>query len=76
MWEVQDDNGTLHAGNEAQMRLAYEVMKAENPYVYVDNQMALDPNQIEEELFDIAAEWHVPFRGSLKLVQIVEIFDK
>ena len=62
MWEILDENGTIHSGSEKEMKHAYDVM-TQGTYLYDDDEIK---------------KWCLPdqdgrWTGDLKLIQIHEI---
>ena len=63
MWEIIDNNGTIHSGTEDEMRIAFQVMQN-------DFKGLTGLTNKRKELTD---HWQCEWIGDLKLIQIHEI---
>jgi hypothetical protein len=63
MWEIQDDNGTIHSGTEEEMRNAFMTMTNQFPDDYSVSQI----RQLQHE-------YDCEYSGDLKLVQIHDTY--
>tara|TARA_R110000772_G_scaffold19922_4_gene55402 strand:+ start:4886 stop:5098 length:213 start_codon:yes stop_codon:yes gene_type:complete len=65
MWEIIDDNGTIHSGTEEEMQQAFEIMTT------VFRESYSEENDIPiNSVNDLYEKWDVAFFGDLKLIQI------
>ena len=68
MWEIIDDNGTIHSGTEEEMRTAFKVMISYYAKVIADN-MEITIKEADK----LREKWLTEWGGDIKLIQIHEI---
>ena len=64
MYEVQDDNGTIHSGTEEEMQEAFMTMSDNLPDEYSISKIRR-----------LRHKWNYEWVGDLKLIQIQELFN-
>lgn len=64
MWEIQDNNGTIHSGTEEEMKEAFQVMQ--------DDFTGL--SRLKDRREELSQKWNTSWAGDLKLVQIHGIY--
>jgi len=68
IWEVIDSKGTIHSGNEEEMKLAFSAMTCHG-YPALQEWYGLSKTAAKEALKKYATSWD----GDLKLIQVHEI---
>jgi len=68
MWEIIDNNGTIHAGNEDEMRKAFDVMTTEAGEYRINH-----PDEKINKYAELIEKWVTTWDGDLKLIQIHNI---
>jgi hypothetical protein len=63
MWEIADDNGTIHSGTEEEMKVAFQVMQ--------DDFSEL--TGLKSKRAELSSKWKCEWTGDLKLMQIHNI---
>jgi len=63
MWEIIDDEGTVHSGNEQEMLEAFSVMTNE-----------LDDDLSISDIRQLQHKWDCEWIGDLKLIEIHNTF--
>ena len=67
MWEIIDDTGTIHSGNQEEMQKAFDAMTL--TMEELSGTYDLNRSQAEKLQFDYKTEWS----GDLRLIQIHNI---
>ena len=67
MWEIIDDNGTIHSGSEDEMRKAFFVMT--HLFETIQEEYELNEDDTKSLVDDYPGSWC----GDLKLIQIHSI---
>lgn len=62
MWEIIDDNGTIHSGSQAEMKMLFDIMS--------DN---LSDELSISKIRQLQHQWDCEWNGDLKLIQIHNI---
>lgn len=58
MFEIVDDNGTIHSGSQHEMEYAFHVMTSRDEDVY-------SPEEIKK--------WEYDWSGDLKLIKVLQV---
>jgi len=69
MWEIQDNNGTIHSGPQEEMETAFTVMR-----LYYAKSIADELSISKEEADDLIEKWICDWSGDLRLVQIHDVY--
>jgi hypothetical protein len=64
MWEIQDNNGTIHSGTEEEMKEAFQVMQDD----------FTELSGLKDRREELSQKWNTSWAGDLKLVQIHDLY--
>jgi len=81
MWEIIDNKGTIHSGDEEEMREAWRIMLGEvtDPPVDIDDEEenSEEEDEDDEEMQitqDEKDKWDCDWDGDIKLVEVHEMY--
>jgi len=69
-WQIKDDRGVIHSGEEHEMDSAWDVLTAGSIEAYIHDMREMDTELEKEDLISIYNKWYFKWMGEIVLIQI------